>query len=164
MLKGCFVRGQDRLTWNYSTRGNEQLSQRYDQRVIDYDADLEEGLSYLMPQRTIEAFSCYVSWKGKILDAGVDSGLAGKRLAKKGYADLVAMDLSLGRLEEAREKRAYQEIHQMIRGEPWDFAIDSFKGVISVGVFTEEHAPPSSLDELIRITKHGGYIVSTLNA
>jgi hypothetical protein len=49
MLKGCFVRGQDRLTWNYSIRGNEQLSQRYDQRVADYNADQEEGLSYLMP-------------------------------------------------------------------------------------------------------------------
>jgi hypothetical protein len=36
-----------------------------------------------------------VPWKGEILDAEVDSGLAGKRLAEKGYADLVAMDLPL---------------------------------------------------------------------
>ena len=34
--------------------------------------------------------------------------------------------------------------------------------VISVGVFTLGHAPPGSFDELVRITKAGGFIVFSL--
>jgi hypothetical protein len=34
--------------------------------------------------------------------------------------------------------------------------------VISTGVFTEGHAPPSSFDELIRITRQGGHIIFTV--
>ena len=50
----------------------------------------------------------------------------------------------------------------MVMGEPLDFATDSFDAVVSVGVFTVGHAPASSLDELVRITRPGGYIVYTL--
>ena len=51
----------------------------------------------------------------------------------------------------------------MVMGEPLGFASDSFDGIISVGVFTEGHAPTSSFDELVRIARPGGYIVFTLN-
>lgn len=47
-------------------------------------------------------------------------------------------------------------------GEPLGFATDSFDAVVSVGVFTVGHAPASSFDELIRITRPGGYIIFTL--
>jgi len=76
--------------------------------------------------------------------------------------NLVAMDLSTGMLEEARKKNAYQEFHQMMMGGPLIFATDSFDAVISVGVLTVGHAPASSLDELIRITRPDGYIVFSL--
>ncbi len=63
---------------------------------------------------------------------------------------------------EARKKNAYREFHQMVMGEPLNYATDSFDAVISVGVLTVGHAPASSFDELIRITKPGGYIVFSL--
>ncbi|MCD6567431.1 MAG: class I SAM-dependent methyltransferase [Dehalococcoidia bacterium] len=154
---------QDKLQWIYSTRGNEELSERYDRWARDYDADLEEKFAYLAPQRAVEIFARYVPQWARILDAGAGSGLVGKYLAEEGYANLVAMDLSQGMLEEARKKEAYRDFHQMIMGEPLGFASDSFDGIISVGVFTEGHAPASSLDELVRIARPGGYIVFTLN-
>ena len=40
-----------------------------------------------------------------------------------------------------------------------DFPDNYFAAVISTGVFTEGHAPHSSFDELIRVTKSGGHIV-----
>lgn len=44
-------------------------------------------------------------------------------------------------------------------GEQLDFTSNSFSGAIVTGVFTEGHAPSSSLDELIRVVVQGGYIV-----
>ncbi len=86
----------------------------------------------------------------------------GEVLAKLGYHDLVAMDLSEGMLAEARKKNIYQELHQMVMGEHLDFTTDSFDAVVSTGVLTVAHAPASSLDELVRTTKPGGHIVFTL--
>jgi SAM-dependent methyltransferase len=42
------------------------------------------------------------------------------------------------------------------------FETDAFDAVISVGVFTLGHAPPYAFDELMRITKPGGFIVFSL--
>ena len=37
-----------------------------------------------------------------------------------------------------------------------------FDAVVTVGVLTVGHAPASSLDELVRVTKAGGYIAFSL--
>jgi len=108
----------DRVQWIYSSRDNKELTERYDQWAKDYDADLEEEFGWLGPQRAVEFFIRYVLKEARILDAGAGTGLVGELLAKQDYKDLVAMDLSLGMLEEARKKNAYREFHQMVMGEP----------------------------------------------
>jgi len=153
---------QSKVQWIYSSRNNQELEERYDQWAKDYDADLEQDFEYQGPQRTAEFFTRYVPKTARILDAGAGTGLMGEILGKLGYHDLVAMDLSQGMLEEARKKNVYREFHQMVMGEPLDFATDYFDAVISTGVLTVGHAPASSLDELVRITKPGGHIVFTL--
>jgi len=153
---------KDRVQWVYSSRDNKELEGRYDQWAKDYDADLDEGFGYVGPKMAVDFFMRYVTKEARILDAGAGTGLVGELLAKQGYSNLVAMDMSLGMLEEARAKNAYREFHQMIMGETLGFTTDSFDAVISVGVLTLGHAPASSLDELIRVTKPGGYIAYTL--
>jgi len=153
---------KDRVQWVYSSRDNKELEGRYDQWAKDYDADLDKGFGYVGPKMAVDFFMRYVTKEARILDAGAGTGLVGELLAKQGYSNLVAMDMSLGMLEEARAKNAYREFHQMIMGETLGFTTDSFDAVISVGVLTLGHAPASSLDELIRVTKPGGYIAYTL--
>jgi SAM-dependent methyltransferase len=153
---------QERVQWIYTSKDNKELAERYDQWAKDYDADLDEGFGWLGPQRAVEYFAKYVPQNARILDAGAGTGLVGELLARRGYKDLVAMDLSEGMLEEARKKNAYREFHQMVMGEALDYATDSFDAVISIGVLTVGHAPASSLDELVRITRPGGYIVFSL--
>jgi SAM-dependent methyltransferase len=153
---------EKRVQWIYSSRDNRELAERYDQWARDYDADLEEGFGWLGPQRAVDFLVRYVSREATILDAGAGTGLVGELLAKQGYNNMVAMDISQGMLEEARKKNVYREFHQMVMGEPLDYPADSFDAIISVGVLTVGHAPASSLDELIRITKPGGYIVFSL--
>jgi len=152
----------DRVKWIYTSRDNRELEERYDQWAKEYDADLEEEFGWIGPRYAVESFAHYVPKETRTPDAGAGTGLVGYLLAKLGYTNLVAMDLSQGMLEEARKKNIYREYHQMVMGEPLDFATDSFDAVVSVGVLTVGHAPVSSLDELIRITKPGGYIVFSL--
>lgn len=156
------MESQNRVQWVYSSRNNEELAERYDDWAKDYDSDLEQDFEWLGPQRAAEVFAKYVPKDGRILDAGAGTGLVGKFLSEDGYTDLVAMDLSRGMLEEARKKNVYQEFHQMVMGEPLGFSSDYFDAVVSVGVLTVGHAPANSLDELIRITRPGGYVVFSL--
>ncbi len=153
---------QNRVQWVYLSRDNAELAERYDDWAKDYETDLERDFEWAGPQRAAEVFAKYVPKNGRVLDAGAGTGLVGKFLSENGYSHLVAMDLSLGMLEEARKKNVYQEFHQMVMGEPLGFSADYFDAVVSVGVLTVGHAPASSLDELIRITRPGGYVVFSL--
>jgi SAM-dependent methyltransferase len=153
---------QDKVQWIYSSRDNKELAERYDVWAKDYDEDLDEGFGWIGPQRAVDFLMKYVDTEARILDAGAGTGLVGKLLSKQGYKKLSAMDLSKGMLNEARKKNAYDEFHQMVMGEPLDFPTDSFDAVISVGVLTVGHAPASSLDELVRITRPGGHVVFSL--
>ncbi|UCH42292.1 MAG: class I SAM-dependent methyltransferase [Dehalococcoidales bacterium] len=146
----------------YSSRNNLELAERYDQWAKDYETDLEKDFCYLGPQYATELFTRHVPREARILDAGAGTGLVGELLARQGYSNLVAMDLSRGMLDEAAKKNVYRELQQMVMGEPLAFDTGSFDAVISVGVLTVGHAPASSLDELVRITRPGGYIVFTL--
>lgn len=156
------MESQNRVQWIYSSRNNQELAERYDQWAKDYDQDLEQDFEWLGPQRAAEVFARYVPKDSRILDAGAGTGLVGKFLWEKGYRRIIAMDLSSGMLAEARKKNVYQEFHQMVMGEPLGFETDSFDAVVSVGVLTVGHAPASSLDELVRITRPGGYVVFSL--
>ena len=156
------MEGQNRVQWVYSAESNQELAERYDQWASDYDSDLDTEFGWIGPLRAAEVFSQHVPQNAKVLDAGAGTGLAGEALAGMGYSDLVAMDFSQGMLDEARKKGVYHGFHRMVMGEPLDFATGSFDAVVSVGVLTVGHAPASSLDELVRITRPGGYIVFTL--
>ena len=153
---------RDRVQWIYSSQDNKELAERYDQWAREYDSDLNEEFGWLGPQRAVDFFSRYVPRDARVLDAGAGTGLVGKLLSEQGYGDLVAMDLSDGMLEEAKKKNAYRQFDQMAMGEPLGYETDSFDAVVSVGVLTVGHAPASSFDELVRITRPGGHIVFSL--
>lgn len=153
---------RDRVQWVYAAKSNRELEERYDEWACEYDRDLREEFHWIAPRTTVALFSKYVARSAKILDAGVGTGLVGECLIDAGYDDLHGIDLSVGMLDVARDKGFYRELRQMTLGEPLDFADDTFDAVISVGVFTTGHAPAHAFDELIRITRGGGYIFFSL--
>ena len=151
-----------RVQWVYESANDKELEDRYDQWAADYDNDLAAEFAWNAPQNATDVFAKHVDKSARILDAGAGTGLVGECLVKAGYNNLVAMDLSRGMLAEAKGKDLYDEFHQMALGGTLDFATGEFDAVISVGVFTQGHAPANSLDELARITKPGGLIVFSL--
>jgi SAM-dependent methyltransferase len=109
-------------------------------------------------------FKKYVPLDGMILDAGAGTGGVGELLHHQGFLNLVGIDISSGMLNEALKKNVYSDLRVGILGEDLDLSSDTFDAIISVGLFTLEHPPPSSsFDEIIRVTKQGGHIIFLLN-
>ena len=65
-------------------------------------------------------------------------------------------------LAEAEKKKLYTALYQRILGEHLGFDTHLFDAVVCVGTLTIGHAPSSSLEELIRVTKSNGYIIFTM--
>lgn len=90
------------------------------------------------------------------------TGLVGVELNRLGYTNVDAMDLSRGMLDEAGRKGVYENLLQMVMGEPLDLETGSYDAAIGVGVFTLGHAPANSFDELARVVRPGGFVSFTL--
>ena len=151
------------VAWIYSTKDNEELTERYDEWASSYDDDLIAQEEYRAPAIAAEVLYRLVPKEAKLLDAGAGTGLLGEVLAAAGYGDVVAIDLSQGMLDVAEAKGVYRELRQMVLGEHLDFPTNVFDAVAAVGVFTAAHAPASSFQELVRVAKPGGHIVFTLS-
>ena len=150
------------VLWVNSSQNNEELSERYNTWSATYDDDVSEDFDWNGPHIASAIFEKYVPKSSQILDAGAGTGIAGHLLKEKGYLNLTAMDLSQGMLSQAAKKNIYKELHKMVMGQPLSFATNRFDATISIGVMTVGHAPPESLDELIRVTSPQGHIVFTL--
>lgn len=152
-----------RLERVYGAESNEELRAIYDAWATEYDQDLK-AFAYSYPPVIAGLVARYVADRdAPILDAGVGTGLIGEVLAILGYTRLIGIDLSDGMLEIARAKGVYAELSNQILGERLDFADDRFAAVVSAGVLTTGHAPPDCLDELVRVTWPGGYLIFTLS-
>lgn len=150
---------EERLARVYAARGAEELAESYDAWASDYEQDML-ALGYTIPAVAAGFIvGRHVPPESRLLDAGVGTGILGETLRVLGYPKVTGIDLSEGMLELARRKGAYSELRRMTLGEPLDLASDAFDAVVSVGVFTEGHAPPESLDELVRVVRPGGRLV-----
>ena len=152
----------NRVQWVYSSQNEQELEERYDQWAEEYDADLESEYGWISPQRTSETMARHVEKSASVLDAGAGTGLVGECLHQLGFTNMTAMDLSNGMLEVARRKNIYSALDQMTMGETLGYETNQFDASIVVGVFTQGHAPASSLDELVRVVKTGGHIAFSL--
>ena len=151
-----------RVQWVYGSASNQELEERYDQWATEYDRDLADEFAWNAPDNGARVLAGLVPVGASVLDAGAGTGLAGVCLAVAGFTNMAAMDISQGMLDVARDKNVYSSFHQMVMGETLGFETDEFDAVISIGVFTLGHAPIQSFDELVRVTKPGGYIVFSL--
>ena len=139
-----------------STAENQRI---YDDWAESYDDDVSSG-GYAYAPMAAGLFGRHVApGETPVLDAGCGSGIIGATLARLGYANLTGIDLSDGMLRAAGAKGVYRDLRQRVLGEPLDFEDGAFQAVVCTGVFTPGHAPPESLDELVRTTAKGGLLI-----
>ena len=149
----------DRLRSVYGARDSRELAGLYDVWAEDYERDVL-AFGYTIPAVAAGMFCRHVEpGDGAVLDAGAGTGMMGTILAPLGYTDLTGIDLSPGMLKLASEKGVYSDLRRMELGRRLDFPDDAFAATVATGVFTEGHAPPEALEELVRVTAPGGHVV-----
>ena len=147
----------------YGAKSDEELTRKYDTWAANYDRDVE-SVGYRSPALAAGLFGRYVpADAGEILDAGCGTGLLGDLLVPLGYRGLVGIDLSPEMLARAEARGTYSELHAMNLGAHLDFADDRFAAATALGVLTPGHAPPSALDEMLRVTRPGGHLIFSVS-
>ncbi len=146
----------------YSAKTDTELTRAYASWSGDYDRETAAS-GYCLPFMIAAWVARYVPRAaGPLLDAGCGTGLSGPYLRALGYDDIDGLDFSADMLAIAWTRNAYAALTQAALGGPLPWADGHFAAFFSTGVFTEGHAPASSLDELVRITRAGGHAVFTV--
>ena len=147
----------------YTAKTPDELNAAYKDWAEDYDTDTLYGMGYVGPTVAGKLLNSYLeSDASHILDAGCGTGLVGEVLDRMGFNRMDAMDYSPDMLAEAEKKEVYDRTFQADMNKRLDVSTDTYDAVICVGAFTYAHVGPHAFDELVRITKPGGYICFTV--
>jgi len=148
----------------YLANSPEEQKEAYDDWAQSYEQDLC-AMGYRLPAVAAAIFTRFVSLKaGPILDAGCGGGIQTEPLKHVGYNRIIGIDFSPGMLDIAKSKKIYDELHCMALGQPLNFPDETFSATYSVGTITPKHAPASSFEELIRVTKKEGLLIFSLRS
>ena len=147
----------------YGAESSTEVESTYDNWASEYDDSVAAFgyTNFIYAAALLCRFS--PPGAGEILDAGCGTGALGPHLTLLGYDSLVGIDLSRGMLVKARDTGCYRELAVANLGERLDFSSDRFAACVSFGVLTAGHAPPSALDELLRITRPGGHLLFSVS-
>ena len=149
---------------SYQVKTPAQAQAAYDDWAETYEADLCAA-GYRIPAMIASIFTRFVPQDaGPLLDAGCGGGIQIEPLVELGYGPFIGIDLSEGMLAVAAKKNLYEKLLPQTMGERLDFDDDAFAAVICAGVITPGHAPPHSLEELVRVTRPGGKIIFSLRS
>ncbi len=145
----------------YSARSAEELASAYANWSGAYDRETIAA-GYCLPFVITSWVARHVPvGGGPLLDAGCGTGLSGPYLRALGYT-VEGLDFSKEMLDLARLRSAYSVLKRATLGETLPWPDGHFAAFLSTGVFTEGHAPASSLDELALITRPGGHAIFTV--
>ena len=147
----------NRLSWVHASGDLSELEDRYDQWADNYDQDSAKSGSRMVPIGAALTCRYLPIGTGPILDAGVGTGKLAELLNPLGYKDIVGIDISAGMLAAASKKELYTDLRNMAISDHMDFPDNHFSAFNVTTVLRIIHMPPTSLDELIRVTKSGGF-------
>jgi predicted TPR repeat methyltransferase len=141
----------------------EELMAAYGDWAEKYDGDLMGEMGYVAPMMTSELLlNTLPDNEARILDAGCGTGLVGELLYRKGYRNIDGLDYSPEMLAKAKEKSVYQRLDRQDLTQSLDIEDNVYDAVISVGTFTCGHVGPEAFEELVRITRPGGWVCFTV--
>jgi predicted TPR repeat methyltransferase len=147
----------------YEAETSEDLADAYRKWAGLYDRDTIGGMGYVGPKAAASMLDTYLDSKNsRVLDAGCGTGLVGEVLCKMGYENIDAMDFSSDMLDEAAKKNVYSRLLQADMNQRLEIEDDAYDATICVGTFTYAHVGPHAFDELVRVTRPGGYICFTI--
>lgn len=148
----------------YAAKTDQDRSEAYDEWAERYDTDVT-NFGIRLPYVAAAVFARHIDiGSGPILDAGCGTGMHTDPLALMGYGPFTGIDISNGMLENAKKRHIYSELRQMALGGKLDFEDNSFEHSYCIGTLAPGHAPPESLNDLIRVTCPGGLVIFSTHA
>ncbi len=139
----------------YNLKSPDDNIKLYSAWAETYDNSFIINMQYKLHFAVAEEFILN-GGSGLILDVGAGTGALAEALLQKVKFNIEATDISKEMLKVADSKKIYKRcfVSDLTKRIPVG---DSFyDGVVSSGTFTHGHVGPSSMDELVRITKAGG--------
>ena len=127
-----------------------------------YDISFIDGMQYKLHLAVAKEFILN-GGRGLILDVGAGTGALAEALLQKEKLCIEATDISEEMLKVADSKNIYKRIFLSDLTKEIPVNNDYYDGIVSSGTFTHGHVGPSSIGELIRITKPGGLITISIN-
>ncbi|MEQ8801986.1 class I SAM-dependent DNA methyltransferase [Haliea sp.] len=158
-----FLKERAWLSGICDSQSTEELENKYDTWANSYDTDVQKDWSFI-PVNIAKTLRQLLPDKNcSILDAGAGTGLVGEALAKEGYTNLTAVDLSEQMLAIAREKQVYQNL-SLGNLEDSDILENSekFDAIITAGVFAYAHAGEKVLNNLFSFLKDEKFFLLTI--
>ncbi len=127
-----------------------------------YDMDFINEMQYKLHFSVADEFILN-GGEGLVLDVGAGTGALAQALLQKGKFSIEATDISEEMLKIAKSKNIYKRsfLSDLTKEIPVENSF--YDGVVSSGTFTHGHVGPSSIGELVRVTKPGGLITISIN-
>ncbi|WP_223427598.1 class I SAM-dependent DNA methyltransferase [Tateyamaria pelophila] len=153
------IKKTDQLDQVYNAEGAQAIRESYESWASGYD---EENIAngFRLPSIGAAFTARYVPKGGKaILDAGCGTGLVGEALAILGYTNIVGIDISAAMIKHAGNLQVYNRLYEHDLGRPIPEEDNSFDAVTCFGSLGPGHAPAECLDEFIRVTRPGGFVI-----
>jgi ubiquinone/menaquinone biosynthesis C-methylase UbiE len=151
----------DYLKRVFAAGSRVELDLAYADWAARYDADMA-ATGYLHLPVAAGLVARHVSRKSSaLLDVGVGTGALGQVLGLLGYSNLQGLDMSEAMLAQARARACFTDLRKGVLGEPLAYPDGHFDCLVSTVTFTTGHAPATAFDELVRILKPGGFLIST---
>ena len=146
----------------YGAQSSAELAAVYDRWSESYN-EYMDGVGYRHPAVCVALLARHVPpGKVRVLDAGVGTGIVGELLAIVGYHAIDGIDISQGMLDKAAGKGLYADLRVADINEPLALVRDSYRAVISSGVFTTGHVGSQGLGQLLAVCETGGHVVITV--
>lgn len=146
----------------YDAATPQAAQAKYNAWADTYETELMAG-GYRLPWIMAASVARFVPQQATpILDAGCGGGLQMEPLHLLGYRGATGLDLSPGMLEVARAKGIYDTLVEAALGTDLPFETGQFAATMTAGTITPGHAPPEAFDELIRVTRPGGFLIYSM--
>jgi len=156
------MRNKPSLQNAYDLKSPDDNIKLYSVWADTYDISFIDDMQYKLHFAVAEEFVLN-GGKGLILDVGAGTGAVAEALLQKAKFCIEATDISEEMLKVADSKNIYKRSFFSDLTKEIPVTNSSYDGVVSSGTFTHGHVGPSSISELVRITKPGGLITISIN-
>ena len=156
------MRNKPSLQNAYDLKSPDDNIKLYSVWAETYDISFIDDMQYKLHFAVAEEFVLN-GGKGLILDVGAGTGAVAEALLQKAKFCIEATDISEEMLKVADSKNIYKRCFFSDLTKEIPVTNSSYDGVVSSGTFTHGHVGPSSISELVRITKPGWLITISIN-